>query len=692
MPHRGRGILRAASLLLTLAMLVTPRGASAGVGEDCREIELGGAAGFTSNDHVIIRAVDNSGGPEVISESCEITVEPNETAVHFLRRIPYNWGDGNGGNPVTNPTTCLTGCPIDGCPKKLCGNTALNGRSCSVEARITLKKGKCSLGTNAGKPCESDDDCPGGACPVGSGDNSIRSCDEVEADPLAPANEVCLKKPAVLRICCRESALCKGSKLDANPDGIIPVSIQTRVAPDPPLVSAEECLEPPVFCPPNVDLPDDSVEPRKIALDPIGGRSGPYASQRVCRVALQSVTGAVTQTALAALRECHRKVMASELPAGSCAAINPTSDPTGSVAAAVSTLQASVASGCQASGHSPSDFGYRSCPSPCDGITISTCTAGMVAQPCQRDRHCDTTPVAHDGRCGDWNALAQCAACQATAAAMGVTQGAYGGAGPASGLPANVQNCQNEIGEGVASLIAVELRDAAKCQREVDEFRRMLSSKTPKCKDADPKGKRAKARLSVAADLVANCSHATLAQLDSCAANLAGLRDCIPRLVRRGTGAVLDVAAPEGRCGDGKLAFTEKCDDGNTVDGDGCDSNCTLTGCGNEIVTSSEECDDGNHLGGDGCGPSCIAEPQACAPQMCSQFTYDCSALFPGDCVCLRAVEGGSNGSCVNNFNCATAQICMNSSECGLGEVCFLDTCCGPPGSGVCGPSTCTAQ
>jgi len=49
----------------------------------------------------------------------------------------------------------------------------------------------------------------------------------------------------------------------------------------------------------------------------------------------------------------------------------------------------------------------------------------------------------------------------------------------------------------------------------------------------------------------------------------------------------------------------EECDDGNQVDGDGCDTNCTLTRCGNGIVTAGEECDDGNLRRGDGCSPTC---------------------------------------------------------------------------------------
>ena len=59
------------------------------------------------------------------------------------------------------------------------------------------------------------------------------------------------------------------------------------------------------------------------------------------------------------------------------------------------------------------------------------------------------------------------------------------------------------------------------------------------------------------------------------------------------------------RCGNGITAGDERCDDGNTDDGDGCDHTCTPTGCGNGVVTGTEQCDDGNHEDGDGCDAGC---------------------------------------------------------------------------------------
>ncbi|HVM97901.1 MAG TPA: DUF4215 domain-containing protein, partial [Candidatus Acidoferrales bacterium] len=63
-------------------------------------------------------------------------------------------------------------------------------------------------------------------------------------------------------------------------------------------------------------------------------------------------------------------------------------------------------------------------------------------------------------------------------------------------------------------------------------------------------------------------------------------------------------------CGNGIRTGSEVCDDGNLTDGDGCDSNCRPTGCGNGVVTAGETCDDGNLTSGDGCDANC--SPTSC--------------------------------------------------------------------------------
>lgn len=55
-------------------------------------------------------------------------------------------------------------------------------------------------------------------------------------------------------------------------------------------------------------------------------------------------------------------------------------------------------------------------------------------------------------------------------------------------------------------------------------------------------------------------------------------------------------------CGNGTQDVGERCDDGNTIDGDGCSSACVPEFCGDKIVNKKgEECDDGNVFPDDGC-------------------------------------------------------------------------------------------
>jgi len=74
------------------------------------------------------------------------------------------------------------------------------------------------------------------------------------------------------------------------------------------------------------------------------------------------------------------------------------------------------------------------------------------------------------------------------------------------------------------------------------------------------------------------------------------------------------IIPPPPRCGDGILGNTpgEQCDDGNNVNGDGCDAACKIEvpKCGDRIVgnTPGEQCDDGNNINGDGCDAACKIE------------------------------------------------------------------------------------
>jgi cysteine-rich repeat protein len=67
----------------------------------------------------------------------------------------------------------------------------------------------------------------------------------------------------------------------------------------------------------------------------------------------------------------------------------------------------------------------------------------------------------------------------------------------------------------------------------------------------------------------------------------------------------LNVFLHDRTCGNGMREASEACDDGNLVDGDGCEATCVPTGCGDGIRDPGEECDDGNLIDADGCEPDC---------------------------------------------------------------------------------------
>ena len=147
-------------------------------------------------------------------------------------------------------------------------------------------------------------------------------------------------------------------------------------------------------------------------------------------------------------------------------------------------------------------------------------------------------------------------------------------------------------------------------------------------------------------------------------------------------------------CGNGILTAGEQCDDGNVANGDGCDSNCTPTGCGNGIVTSPEQCDDGNVANGDGCDANCTL-PQ-CGNQIvdpgeeCDDGNTTNGDACDSNCTVSRcgngAVDPGEecdDGNTVNGDGCdtnCTVSACGNGvidpgEECDDGNSNDLDQC-----------------
>lgn len=123
-----------------------------------------------------------------------------------------------------------------------------------------------------------------------------------------------------------------------------------------------------------------------------------------------------------------------------------------------------------------------------------------------------------------------------------------------------------------------------------------------------------------------------------------------------------------GICGDGLLRGDQRCDDGNTAPGDGCDGACGVepgytcagepsvchTTCGDGVVAGQEACDDGNEATGDGCTPDCqVEDGWTCNPNRCVPVCGD--GVILGQEVCdpgLQRVGCGQDCQPLRGFEC----------------------------------------
>jgi cysteine-rich repeat protein len=128
--------------------------------------------------------------------------------------------------------------------------------------------------------------------------------------------------------------------------------------------------------------------------------------------------------------------------------------------------------------------------------------------------------------------------------------------------------------------------------------------------------------------------------------------------------AGVDSACREGVCGDGALDLGEQCDDGGDIDGDACESNCTLPRCGNLILDVGEQCDDGNLLDDDACSNDCQSNELSCqttAPTpLNSGFGCTTASSNTG-----RKAAVDATGRLYAAINCGGAALIVTSTDCG---------------------------
>ncbi len=139
-------------------------------------------------------------------------------------------------------------------------------------------------------------------------------------------------------------------------------------------------------------------------------------------------------------------------------------------------------------------------------------------------------------------------------------------------------------------------------------------------------------------------------------------------------------------CGDGIQGGQELCDDGNQVEGDGCEPDCVPTPsiCGNGLLESGESCDDGNDLEEDSCPSGPIGQCKALS--MCGDgFVWDgIEACDDGNSVDADTCPSGA-GQCLAVAACGDGFVLEGIESCDDGNSDDGDSCLSSCQQAICG-------
>lgn len=157
-------------------------------------------------------------------------------------------------------------------------------------------------------------------------------------------------------------------------------------------------------------------------------------------------------------------------------------------------------------------------------------------------------------------------------------------------------------------------------------------------------------------------------------------------------------------CGNGITDPGEDCDDSGQSAG--CDADCTFAACGDGTVNvmAGEACDDGNTVDGDGCSATCQITPVACTTLEAVECAVG-EACYPTGSGALCSIPGAvaEGGTCTNMEECGAGFGCVSrlfgspgsvcTELCDATHACTAGGPCSslgsPSGIGVCDPSAC---
>lgn len=120
-------------------------------------------------------------------------------------------------------------------------------------------------------------------------------------------------------------------------------------------------------------------------------------------------------------------------------------------------------------------------------------------------------------------------------------------------------------------------------------------------------------------------------------------------------------------CGNTLIEVGEECDDGNTIDNDGCSSSCKVEKCGNGLLDAPEECDSGTRCDQNNLFCALDLECAGIGDELCKMRNGDddqCSAICQSE-IC-------SNGRIDANEECDDSN--TNDGD-GCNSICKLETC-----------------